>query len=224
MSFLAHSAVSPRLYWRHVVLPKEHGSWSLALEPIALGLLAAPSGAGAWLATAALAAFLARRPLKLTMREKDFASASAATTAFVALLFVAVASTIGALIAANVTWFAWLLPAVLAGSVFIFFDARNAAREAAGEIVGAAAFAALTPAFAAAAGWSAIASVALGFAMLARAVPTVMFVRAYVRGSKTGRYRVTSSLLAAIVALGGAVALTAAGQAPLALPLALAVL
>ena len=35
--------------------PKEHGSWSLALEPVALGLLVAPSPAGLALATAALA-------------------------------------------------------------------------------------------------------------------------------------------------------------------------
>ena len=30
--------------WRAVVLPKEHGSWSLAFEPVALGLLAALGG------------------------------------------------------------------------------------------------------------------------------------------------------------------------------------
>lgn len=47
-----------------VFLPKEHGSWSLALEPLALGLLVAPTIAGAALTTAALAGFFARRPLK----------------------------------------------------------------------------------------------------------------------------------------------------------------
>ena len=47
-----------------VFLPREHGSWSLALEPLALGLLVVPSAAGAALAAAALAGFFARRPLK----------------------------------------------------------------------------------------------------------------------------------------------------------------
>lgn len=53
--------------FRSLVLPREHGSWSLALEPIALGLLVAPTRAGAWLALAAAAAFLTRRPLKLSL-------------------------------------------------------------------------------------------------------------------------------------------------------------
>ena len=45
-----------KFHWREVVkltLPKEHGSWSLALEPVAFGLLVAPSAAGAALALAA---------------------------------------------------------------------------------------------------------------------------------------------------------------------------
>jgi hypothetical protein len=33
-----------RLSHRDLLLPKEHGGWSLAFEPVALGLLVAPSG------------------------------------------------------------------------------------------------------------------------------------------------------------------------------------
>lgn len=53
--------------FRSLVMPREHGSWSLALEPVALGLLVAPSRAGAWLALAAIAGFFTRRPLKLAL-------------------------------------------------------------------------------------------------------------------------------------------------------------
>ena len=53
---------SPRPSLRALLLPREHGSWSLALEPLALGLIAAPSWPGAALALAALALFFARRP------------------------------------------------------------------------------------------------------------------------------------------------------------------
>lgn len=53
-----------------VFLPKEHGSWSLALEPLALGLLVAPSLAGGALAGAVLAGFFARRPLKAALARK----------------------------------------------------------------------------------------------------------------------------------------------------------
>ncbi|MES1167658.1 MAG: YwiC-like family protein, partial [Oleiharenicola lentus] len=47
-----------------IFLPREHGSWFLVLEPLALGLLVAPSSAGGALAVATLAAFFMRRPLK----------------------------------------------------------------------------------------------------------------------------------------------------------------
>lgn len=60
----ARMAAHPHSF-RALVLPREHGSWSLALEPVALGLLVAPSQPGAALALAALAGFFARRPLKL---------------------------------------------------------------------------------------------------------------------------------------------------------------
>jgi hypothetical protein len=55
---LSFSPPAPMARWRDVILPKEHGSWSLALEPIALGLLVAPSWAGGSLAVAVLAGFL----------------------------------------------------------------------------------------------------------------------------------------------------------------------
>lgn len=39
-----------RISWKRIVLPSEHGSWGFLAEPLLLGLLAAPSGAGAALA------------------------------------------------------------------------------------------------------------------------------------------------------------------------------
>jgi hypothetical protein len=51
--------------WRSVALPIEHGGWSFLIEPLILGLVVAPSAAGAGLAASATAVFLARHPLKL---------------------------------------------------------------------------------------------------------------------------------------------------------------
>src|SRR3974377_1668220 len=48
-----------------LILPREHGSWSLALEPVAFGMLAAPSTPGLALAAAAISGLFLRRPLKL---------------------------------------------------------------------------------------------------------------------------------------------------------------
>ncbi|MFN8095814.1 MAG: YwiC-like family protein [Vicinamibacteria bacterium] len=51
-------------------LPAEHGGWGLLAEPIVLGLVLAPSAGGSCLALAALAAFLARHPLRLVLMDR----------------------------------------------------------------------------------------------------------------------------------------------------------
>ncbi|WP_421117950.1 YwiC-like family protein [Aquihabitans daechungensis] len=47
------------------MLPAEHGGWGLTLEPALLGLLVAPSVAGACIALGAVVAFLVRTPLRI---------------------------------------------------------------------------------------------------------------------------------------------------------------
>src|SRR5947209_5867668 len=56
-----------RVRLRPVALPVEHGGWGFSLEPVALGLLVAPSLLGLFLSVTTLAAFLARHPLKIAM-------------------------------------------------------------------------------------------------------------------------------------------------------------
>src|SRR5437764_14320935 len=59
-----------RVRLKTIALPVEHGGWGLSLEPVALGLLVAPSLPGLFLSVATLAAFLARHPLKLIMADR----------------------------------------------------------------------------------------------------------------------------------------------------------
>lgn len=77
-----------------------------------------------------------------------------------------------------------LIPAALAGVAFTWFDSRNEAREGAAELAGATAFGTLPAAFAALAGWNCIAATTLAVVMLARSLPTVLFVRTYLRRNK----------------------------------------
>lgn len=181
-------------------MPREHGSWSLALEPLALGLLLAPTASGGWLAAAAFAGFLTRRPLKIARRETQLVRRRAARRA---LIFLAGAALIfGALAvssAANGFLF-WLLPAVLLGGIFLWFDLQNEGREEAAEICGSAAFATLTGVMIAAAGhvWGDI--LIADFLMLSRAVPTVLLVRAIVRGNKAGVVHPAAAFTAALSA------------------------
>jgi hypothetical protein len=190
--------------WREglkLVLPKEHGSWFLALEPVALGLLVTPTAAGAALAVAAVSGFFLRRPLKIFSREQDGERLKTARASVFVLILIAA---IGLLLAAKMGGVdkLWpLLPAALAGLVFVWCDSRNEAREGAAEVAGAVAFGLLPAAFGALAGWSVPASLALAAFMLVRSVPTVLTVRTNLRIKKGQTVSILPALLAAVVGL-----------------------
>jgi hypothetical protein len=104
-----------------------------------------------------------------------------------------------------------LLPSATGGALFLFFDLKNGGREEIAEIAGAAAFAALASVIVAVDGWSVTKTWGVLFVMLSRSVPTVMFVRSYVRGSKTGVGRPFAPLAAAAVAVASAILLSGRG-------------
>lgn len=188
--------------FRDLVLPREHGSWSLALEPLAFGLLVAPSLPGLLFALAVIAAFFARRPLNLAVRESRPARRSAARhAAFVCVGIAAVFFGL-TLVSAGAAWTIWLLPSLLAGGIFLGFDLRGLGRAQIAEVAGAAAFAFLPAALAALAGKTGVVAVVPGMLMLFRAIPTVLVVRSVLRGAKAGDYRPTLPIAATIVAAG----------------------
>lgn len=167
-----------------VFLPKEHGSWSLALEPLALGLLLAPSVAGGALLAASLAGFFARRPLKTALAAP---ASSRRREARVALAILAGLAAVGGLEVLVLGGFAALWPVLLAvplGLLFAHFDAQGEGRAAAAEIAGCATFAVLPAVFGTLAGWSAPAALALAVLALVRSVPTVLTIRAFLRQRK----------------------------------------
>jgi len=191
--------------WRDTVAPKEHGSWSLAFEPIVLALAVAPSWPGALFGAALAAGFFARRPLRIALRERDGARRLVAWRALAGCSAIAVTCLGGAVAIAGTAWLAWLLPMAIAGGIFTYCDLHGAGREEVAEIAGAGAFALAPAAFAALAGWAPPAALALAAVMLGRAVPSVMCVRAFLRAAKTGVRRDAPALLSAI----GAVAVVA---------------
>lgn len=200
--------------WRELVLPKEHGSWSLALEPVAFGLLAAPSLGGVALAAAAVAGFFARRPLRTAMGDARPERREAARRATVACGTVALAAWFGAMAFGGIGWLAWLVPTALAGAIFVHFDLQKAGREQQAEVAGAFAFAWLPAAFAVLAGWAWPGAAALGVVMIARSVPTVLTVRGTIRARKTGRSVPALPVLATVLAAAAVFALARADLAP----------
>lgn len=178
-----------------VFLPKEHGSWSLALEPVALGLLAAPTPAGGALAVSAVAAFFLRRPLK---------SARGNRPSIVAAVVLGLAAAGG--LTAALALGGWrpllpLTPALPLAGLFLYWDRQNETRATQAELAASSIFALLPTAMALQAGWPFLAAAALTVIMLARSLPTVLIVRTYLRLRKNQ----APSLVPAVSVMSGTV-------------------
>ena len=187
--------------FKDVVLPREHGSWSLAFEPMALGLLVAPSIAGGLLALALSAGFFARRPLRICFNEPRAERRATARGALAVCATVGVLAITSAILLAGFHWLIWLAPVACAGAVFAHFDRRGAGREEAAEIAGSAAFAMVPAALAILGGLNSFQALALAMVVLGRSVPSVLCVRAFLREKKTGVRCNTAALVTACIAV-----------------------
>jgi hypothetical protein len=169
------------LRYRSVALPPEHGGWGLLFEPILIGLVAAPSVGGALVATAAIAIFLARQPLKIVLVDRAARRRVPRTThaAAFAVAYLALAVVTGGL-AWRFTGHGLLLPIACAAPlalVQLVYDARNRSRELLPEVCGAAALAVSASAIAAASQWPLAAAFALWAVAAARTLPAMVTVR-----------------------------------------------
>ncbi len=171
--------------WRRVVTPTEHGGWAFLGEPLLLGLLVAFSGAGACLALAALAAFLARQPLRLALADrrkgKRYPRTTVAESALVLLAVVAAAAALAALGLARGPVHLALVPVALLAAAALGFDLQRRAREAAAELIAALALGGMASAIALAGGIEPDIAFGLWAVLAARALPSILYVRARLR-------------------------------------------
>lgn len=174
----AHRTIS----WRALILPREHGSWSLALEPLALGLIAAPSGPGSALALSAAAIFLARRPWQAA-RAGD-ARLGFALSALTLLGLIALLALVAGVHYAQGPAGIALAAAIPAAAAFAWFDRRKAGRAAAAELAGATCFAVFPVAIALAGGRAWPLAVVLGGFALARSTTSILALRTFLRRRK----------------------------------------
>lgn len=203
------TTAAPRL--RTIALPAEHGSWGLTLEPIVLGLLVAPSWGGLGLAMGAFGLFLLRWPLKVAQtshKQKRYARM------WMALRFVGIYALLaisGLLLGVGQAGWRPLLPVLPAlpfGLIFFLYDTQNRSRSWQAELAGPVAFAATATSIALAGGWAAAPALALWVVLVARAVPSVLYVRARLRldrGKPQHPALVLSTHLAALAVIGGLV-------------------
>jgi hypothetical protein len=213
---------------RSVALPVEHGGWGFLLEPIILGLLVAPSVAGAALGSSALFAFLARHPLKLAMADRQRGVRQPRT---VLAERVAAAYGLAAALALAAAWplatrafWPFLAAAAPVGLVQLLYDVRLKGRQLVPELAGALALGAVAPAMARAAGWEAAPAACLFGILALRAVSAILYVRARLRLDRGMPAGVRPSVAGHLAALVLACALALSGQAPWLAAVAFAIL
>jgi len=204
------SAVGARSPWRAVALPSEHGGWGLTLEPVALGLLIAPSLAGLALGVAAFLAFLVRTPLKLVFvdvrRGRWLARTGLALR--VAIVELVLLAALGAVVASRAGW-AWLVPVAIAVplvAVELWFDIRSRGRRLVPELCGAIGIAAAAAAILIVGGERPALAAGAWLVLAARALGAMPFVRVQIARLRRGAAAVWHSDLAQAVAVTVAVA------------------
>jgi len=167
---------------RKLALPYEHGAWGFLLEPIAVGLLVAPSRAGVLVAIGAIAAFLARHPLRIAVR--DWVTHKRVPRTRVCVIL-ALGYGLAAVAALSLVGVRPLIPlAVALPFAFAQFvlDVRNRGRALPAELAGAIAAGWAASAIALAGSRSTGVAIALWALLAARAVTSVFYVRSSLRG------------------------------------------
>lgn len=193
---------------RSIALPAEHGSWSLVLEPILLGLLVAPSWAGLALSVAAFALFLFNRPFKIfrgdLRRGRAYARTAVARRYALFYGLIAVGGSMAALWLAGWSPF---VPALVVAPLILLFMAydQRPGRHWQAELAAPVAFAAVVCAIGLAGGLSWAVSLSLWGFMIARSVPAVLYVRARLRldnGKPYSSWGVVLAHIAAVMFVG----------------------
>ncbi len=182
---MSTAMATPAVPWRKVLVPAEHGAWGFLGEPLLLGLFVAFSWPGLALAAASVAAFLARHTLKLAMgdrrRGKCYPRTEMAERALLVLGPLAVAGVVAAVAYAGPRVLIPVALALPAATVALAYDLRNRGRVWLAELAAPIALGASAPAIALAHGWELVPALALWGVLIARGVPSILYVRARLR-------------------------------------------
>lgn len=189
---------------RAVALPTEHGGWGLTAEPVVLGLLVAPSWAGAAIGVGALLAFLARTPTKIALgdlrRRRVLARtriAAAVAVVELALLFACAAAAIRS--ATGPAFAPLVIIAPLMG-IELAYDIRSRGRHLVPELAGSVGIAGVAAMIVLAENAPAAVAFGLWLVLAGRAATSIPWVREQVRRlhhrGTDGRWLIMSDLAA----------------------------
>ena len=190
---------------KSIALPVERGAWGFLFEPLIAGIIIAPSIAAPFIPLLAVGAFLTRQPLKFFLgdwRQNRTLPRTLIARKFV-LIFGGIATfgLLGSLIFAPLHSF---LPFVLATPLVIYLVIQDLARQTrhlVPELLAAAALASSVSVLALAGGFAAPFALALCAVILARLIPSILYVRCRVRMNKDKEFTIFSPIAAHIAAL-----------------------
>jgi hypothetical protein len=201
-----------------IALPVEHGGWGMLAEPLVMGLVLAPTLAGLGLTVAALGAFLARQPLKLALSDwrrgtRYPRTALAARMAAIYATFALCGLAIAAWLAPAAAWLPVLVAAPL-GLLQLWYDARLQGRQLLPELLGGVALGAGASALMLAGGWALTSAFAAWALLAAKAVASIVYIRARLRLDRDQPASRGPGLLAHVAAFVLAATLALLGWGP----------
>jgi len=188
------SAIRPKsnVPAKSVALPIEHGSWGFVFEPLALGLFLAPSLASPFISHFVVGAFLARQPLKFLLADwkqgRRLPRTEIAFRFFLIFSAIAAVGFVGSVLLAPAASF---VPFVIAAPLVVYLiiqDAARQSREVVPEVLAAFALSSSTAVLIMAAGGSWAFALAMWGVMLARLIPSIIYVRDRLRMEKGKSY------------------------------------
>lgn len=203
----------PQIRTARIILPTEHGSWSILLEPLVVGSAIAFSAAAPWIALATVGAFMARQPLKVLYLSRSNPTAASAALRFLLIFasFAVIGITAALLLAGPWALFPFAVAAPLALQQTVF-DLSRRSRNLLAEIAGSVAISSSVAALVLAGGLGLPAAAALWAILVCRFIPSILYVRnrlSLEKGKKYERFQpIFAHILAfAIVALFATVGL-----------------
>jgi len=208
-----------RVRAKTVAIPPEHGAWGFLFEPVVLGLGVAPSLAGLLLSIGVIGAFLGRYPAKIALSDRmhhrryartRLAERFAIGYGAMAILGIGLAVAWG-----GVEMLLPLLLAVPLAALLFFSNLQNRARDLRPELAGACALALTASSLALAGGKSYGVALALWIILLARNIPSILYVRARLRLERGKPFRLSPVLVTNVAGIAGVLILVMTGTAPL---------
>ena len=194
-----------RIPAKSIALPLEHGAWGFLFEPLLAGLLIAPTISGGFISIFIVGAFLCRQPLKFVVG--DLMNGKRLPRTAVAVRWLTYFSTIAVFGALGIYFTAEprsLIPLVLSAPVgvyLIYQDASRKSREMLSELLGASILATSIASITLAAGQSYIFAAAMWLTMLARLIPSVLYVRNRLRLEKGKDHSIVLPFAAHLIAI-----------------------